>query len=89
MTPYELNELRQEHIEAQDNAAFERYLSGSEDAAFGQLPQYSDTAYLMGYMAKLKELPTNPDGTIAHYSPRQHFAHGLMDGGDACDCGEF
>ncbi|WP_416667933.1 hypothetical protein [Egbenema bharatensis] len=89
MTPFEQQQLAQEQIEQQDTAAFNRYLDGSEDAAFGQLPRYTDTAYLMGYVAKLKELPTNPDGTIQHYSPRQHFAYGMVDSPDPCDCGEF
>lgn len=59
------------------------YLDGATDAAFGQLPQYADPVYLEGYCNKLKELPKDPEtGKIQHYSPRQHFAFGHIDGSE-------
>ncbi|OLP19833.1 hypothetical protein BST81_03405 [Leptolyngbya sp. 'hensonii'] len=56
-----------------------RFLDGSEDAAFGKNPRYTDPTYLNGYINGLKKLPTNPDGTIQHYDHRQHFAFGYVD----------
>ena len=63
------------------------YLDGAADAAFGRLPEYADPAYLEGYCNKLKQLPQDPEtGKLQHYTPRQHFAYGFMDGvGDRTD----
>lgn len=58
------------------------YLDGSEDAAFGQIPQRNDEDYLAGYLAAVRRLPTNQEGKIQHYSPQQHFAYGWLDSPD-------
>ncbi|MBW4474747.1 MAG: hypothetical protein KME45_30865 [Stenomitos rutilans HA7619-LM2] len=73
----------------QDQAAQDLYLNGCTDADFGRLPQYADTAYLDGYVATLKSLPTDDAGRIRHYSHRQHFAYGYVDSPDPCHCEEF
>jgi hypothetical protein len=88
MTPFELEQLHQEHIQQQDQAALERYADGSTDAGFGQLPQFADDDYLAGYIATIQRLPRDAEGRILHYSPRQHFAFGLVDSPDPC-CGGF
>jgi hypothetical protein len=64
------------------DSAEARYASGLDDAAFGRRPEYADDAYLAGYVAQLKQLPTHENGRIRHYSPHQHFAFGFMDGSD-------
>lgn len=62
------------------------YTDGANDAAFGRLPVYAHEAYLEGYVAQLKKQPRDESGKIQHYSPRQHFAFGWMDGvGDYTD----
>jgi hypothetical protein len=82
--------LAREQDEAIQAALHEgRYLDGSNDAAFGNLPQYADDMYLQGYVAALKKLPTNADGRLQHYSPRQHFAFGYIDSPDPDCCNEF
>ncbi|MDX2096428.1 MAG: hypothetical protein SFW36_01515 [Leptolyngbyaceae cyanobacterium bins.59] len=86
MAYFDLDEQRSAHAE---QAAEALYLDGSSDAAFAQLPTRVDDDYLSGYIAKLKELPRNPDGTIQHYTPRQHFAYGYMDNPNPCSCDEF
>jgi hypothetical protein len=58
------------------------FLNGCEDAAFGQLPRYPHEDYLTGYISTVRKLPLNPDGTISHYSPKQHFAFGQVDSPD-------
>ncbi|PSB32326.1 hypothetical protein C7B82_05830 [Stenomitos frigidus ULC18] len=59
------------------------YLDGADAAAFGRLPEYADPVYLEGYCNKLKELPKDPEtGKLQHYSPRQHFAFGYIDGAE-------
>ena len=59
------------------------YLDGAADAAFGRLPEYANPVYLDGYCNKLKELPQDPEtGKLQHYSPRQHFAFGYIDGAE-------
>ncbi len=66
---------------------YDRFTLGKADAAFGRMPEYSDELYLEGYFAGLKTLPTDPEtGKIQHYSPRSHFAFGMMDGVDECHC---
>jgi hypothetical protein len=68
------------------DSAETRYADGAKDATYGRLPEYADDAYLAGYVAKLKQLPTQESGRIRHYSPCQHFAFGFMDGiGDGID----
>lgn len=94
MTPFEQQQLQQERIEQQDQAAFvgeasleeNRYLDGSTDAGFGQLPRIKDTAYLMGWLDTIKHLPVDENGEIIHSSPRQHFAFGIVDSPDPYDC---
>ncbi|NJO74183.1 MAG: hypothetical protein HC833_10770 [Leptolyngbyaceae cyanobacterium RM1_406_9] len=80
MTPFEIEQADQKRSEQQNLITQERRLDGAADAAFGRLPEYADDDYLAGYMAKLKELPRNPDGKIQHHSPHQHFAFGIIDG---------
>lgn len=84
MTPFEIEiavneqEAKQRDI---DQQRYERYSEGATDAAFGQLPQYSDPDYLAGYVAKIRELPTDPETKrIKHYTAHQHFAFGYCDG---------
>ncbi len=89
MTPYEIECERERRDQEQGQIAAEWYQEGQNDAAFGRRPHWSDEAYLEGYMAKLKQLPKNPNGSIKHYSPRQHFAFGFMDSPDNCTCDEF
>jgi hypothetical protein len=76
MTPFDEQQHQHQAI-AQD-----LYLEGANDAAFGQLPRLQHQAYLSGYMAKLKELPTNSSGEIQHPSPRKQFAFGWVDGSE-------
>jgi hypothetical protein len=78
--------IQTEMAEQADAAYQERYLEGSTDAAFARLPEMADAAYLAGYVAKLKELPTDANGRLIHYSPRQHFAYGYMDNPNPCSC---
>jgi hypothetical protein len=63
-----------------------RFIDGENDAAFGRLPEYADAGYLEGYVGRLKQLPKDSEGRLVHYSPRQHFAFGYIDGiGDRSD----
>jgi hypothetical protein len=63
-----------------------RLIDGENDAAYGRLPEYADAGYLEGYVAQLKKLRRDSEGRLIHYSPRQHFAFGYMDGvGDRSD----
>jgi hypothetical protein len=63
-----------------------RFIDGENDAAFGRLPEYADAGYLEGYVGRLKQLPQDSQGRLVHYSPRQHFAFGYIDGiGDRSD----
>ncbi len=85
-----LAEERDQRDEATREALYESsYLDGSNDAAFGRLPEYTDDAYLEGYVAALKKLPRKADGRIHHYSPRQHFAFGYIDSPDPCYYDKF
>jgi hypothetical protein len=54
---------------------------GATDAAFGRLPQFANEPYLEGYVAKIRELPTDDDGCIIHHnpSPTRQFAWGYVD----------
>jgi hypothetical protein len=62
------------------------YIDGENDARFGRMPEYAHDAYLEGYVAQLKQLPTNEQGRLIHYHPSQHFAFGYIDGiGDRAD----
>lgn len=79
-------QLHSEQNNAYLVAFSDHYLEGSADAAFSQLPRFTDEEYLAGYLVGLKKLPTNPDGTIQHYTPRSHFAFGQVDLPDACSC---
>jgi hypothetical protein len=96
MTPYETDcaaeraaGLRERRDEEQSAIAAEWYDEGRDDASGGRLARWADEAYLSGYVAGLKELPKNPDGTLKHYTPRKHFAFGFMDSPDDCTCDEF
>ncbi|MBW4491437.1 MAG: hypothetical protein KME12_27135 [Trichocoleus desertorum ATA4-8-CV12] len=62
-------------------ALYERFLEGKTDAAFGRMPEYNDEDYLKGYIAGVKELPTDPETKkIQHYSLYKQFALGWVDG---------
>ena len=62
-------------------ALYENFLEGKTDAAFGRMPEYNDELYLEGYIAGIKELPVDSETKkIQHYSPRQQFAFGWVDG---------
>lgn len=87
MTPYEIDQLHQERSEQQSTIANERYLDGSTDAGFGQLPQWADEDYLAGYIATVKRLPRDADGKILYRS--EAFRCGAYDSPDDCACGEF
>jgi hypothetical protein len=77
----EARDIRDEQIKTDLYTSL--YLDGATDAAFGRLPEYADPVYLEGYCNKLKELPRDPEtGKIQHYTPRQHFAFGYMDGSE-------
>jgi hypothetical protein len=89
MTPYEIDCERERRDEEQSAIAAEWYSEGRDDASGGRLARWADEAYLSGYVAGLKELPKNPDGTLRHYTPRKHFAFGFMDSPDDCTCDEF
>ncbi|MGB3491478.1 MAG: hypothetical protein WBA57_02035 [Elainellaceae cyanobacterium] len=86
MLPAFIDSIQAEMAEQADAAREEFYLDGATDAAFGQLPEYAHDAYLAGYVAKLKELPTDANGRLIHYAPQQHFALGYMDTPDSCPC---
>jgi hypothetical protein len=89
MTPFELDCAREDRDRQQAEIAEDYYLEGCSDAGYGQLPRYADDVYLSGYIVTLKTLPTDDNGRIRHYSPRQHFAFGFMDTPDDCHCDEF
>ncbi len=77
----EARDLRNAQI--QEDLYNSLYLDGAADAAFGRLPEYADPVYLEGYCNKLKQLPKDPEtGKIQHYSPRQQFAFGYIDGAE-------
>jgi hypothetical protein len=65
-----------------------RVSNGENDATFGRLPEYADAGYLEGYVGRLKRLPRDSEGRLIHYSPRQHFAFGYIDGIGDCADGE-
>jgi hypothetical protein len=80
-----LAEARDESNERVQQELYDRFLDGKTDAAFGQLPEYNDPTYLEGYIAGVKELPTDPDTRkLQHYSPHQSFAFGFVDTPDPC-----
>jgi hypothetical protein len=89
MTPYEIDCARERRDQEQSEIATEWYSDGQADAGLRQLPRWTDEAYLAGYVSRLNQLPKNSDGTIQHYTPRQHFAFGFMDSPDDCTCDEF
>jgi hypothetical protein len=45
---------------------------GATDAAFGELPQYANEAYLLGYVAQIKDLPRDDTGKVQH-KPQQFY----------------
>jgi hypothetical protein len=87
MTPdFMIDTLQQELAERAEQAFQSQYLNGFTDADCGRLPTFLDDAYLTGYIAKLRELPTDAIGRILHPTPQRHFAFGYMDGiGDSID----
>jgi hypothetical protein len=70
MTPFEADFVDQKRIEQTEAARCEWETLGATDAAFGELPQYPNDAYLVGYVRATQELPLNPDGTICR-TPKQ------------------
>lgn len=82
-------EADQQRIEQSEAIRNERFLDGSSDAAFGQLPRFTEPDYLAGYTAKLKELPTNADGSIRYRAPGSGFAFGWVDSPDPTSYDEF
>lgn len=68
MTPVD-ELILEERDRTQGAAAYDLFLDGQTDAAFGNLPKYRDSIYLQGYCAGIRELPINADGTIRWYAP--------------------
>jgi hypothetical protein len=89
MTPYEIDCERERRDQEQGEIASEWYLNGQTDASFGDLPRWTNQAYLAGYVAKLHELPRNEDGTIQYFNYGRNFAFGFVDSPDDCTCDEF
>lgn len=80
-----LAQQRDEREDSVRQVAYDSYVEGKTDAAFGRMPEYNDPAYLEGYVAGIKELPTDPvTRKIQHSTPRQHFAMGFVDTPDPC-----
>lgn len=69
MTPEIAYQIDQERIDAEDAIAEELKLNGITDGAFGYLPQYTDNAYLAGYIQGIKQLPRDTSGRILHSIP--------------------
>lgn len=69
MTPFEAEIEDQERIERNEDAYIEWASLGVTDAAFGELPMYTNDAYLAGYVRGTKTLPVNLDGTIVRHLP--------------------
>lgn len=65
MAPLEVAYINQERIEQTDAAYCEWATWGAEDATSGELPCFTNDAYLSGYVQAIKALPLHPDGTIA------------------------
>lgn len=84
MTYFDLD-LDRERVEGNDQARCDRNplpdrTMGATDAAFRQLPQFANPEYLEGYVAKLKDLPTDTEGRIVYSRcSAQHFAWGYAD----------
>ncbi|MDX2098879.1 MAG: hypothetical protein SFW36_13975 [Leptolyngbyaceae cyanobacterium bins.59] len=80
--------LAEERDEREDRIRAELYdhfLEGKTDAAFGRMPEHNDPTYLEGYVAGIKELPTDATtGKIQRSTPQQHFAMGFVDTPDPC-----
>jgi len=96
MTPFEISAIQELRTEQQSDAALEKYLDGSSDAAMLEMPKHSDTAYLMGWLDAIKKFPTAADGSIIYREGCQlqtrlisdSYQTGAYDAPD-CDCGEF
>lgn len=67
MTLQQAYELDQEQRQQQDVIAEELRLEGLTDGAFGNLPQYSEEAYLLGYIEGIKRLKCDRSGRILHH----------------------
>lgn len=65
MTPYEISQVDQEHLEQQDTIAEAYYTTGMSDALERQFPRWNIEPYLTGYVAGIKQLPSDPSGRIA------------------------
>ncbi len=80
-----LADERDRHDEQVRAALYDQFLEGKTDAAFGQKAVYNDAVYLEGYLAGLKELPTDPEtGKILYYS--EAYRTGGYDSPDPCGC---
>lgn len=62
MTLQQAYELEQEQRLWQDAIAEQLRLDGLTDGAFGNLPQYTEEAYLLGYIEGIKRLKCEPEG---------------------------
>ncbi len=59
---------------------YDLFLEGKADGAFGKKAIYADPTYLEGYVAGLKELPSDEaTGEIQYGNPYKHFAFGFLD----------
>jgi hypothetical protein len=88
MTPEQAYTAEQEQREANYTIMEDWRSLGAIDAAFGDLPQYKNDAYLEGYIKAIKELKCDRTGRIQHYLPQQNFAFGWIDNPNPC-CDEF
>ncbi|MEL6224713.1 MAG: hypothetical protein AAFR31_18940 [Cyanobacteria bacterium J06627_8] len=69
MTPYQVALANQDRFNQSDAARCEWASQGFTDGVFGELPQYSNDAYLAGYVRGVKSMPLNHDGTISWPKP--------------------
>lgn len=65
MTPYETHQLDQQRCEQQDAIAEAYYTTGMSDALARQFPRWNLEPYLSGYVAGVKQLPSDLAGRIA------------------------
>lgn len=67
MTLQQAYELEQEQRQQQDAIAEQLRLDGLTDGAFGNLPQYTEESYLLGYIEGIKRLKCDRSGKILYY----------------------
>lgn len=72
MTPEQAMISDQDQQEAGSQSIEEWRSLGATDAAFGDLPQYTNEAYLSGYVAQIKDLPRDKTGKVQH-QPQQFY----------------